>query len=49
MKIHTPEEVGLWQVARDTRYLGILTLAQRQGKVVHLGNYGLIDYQAITA
>ena len=58
MKIHTPEEVGMsskrlvrvdacieeW--VKDNQMPGIMTLAQRKGKVVHLGKYGLMDIEA---
>jgi len=58
MNIHTPEEVGMSskrlervdarmeELVKDNQMPGIMTLAQRRGKVVHLGKYGLMDIEA---
>jgi CubicO group peptidase (beta-lactamase class C family) len=58
LQIYTPEEVDMSserlarvdaymeQLVVDNQYPGIMTLAQRKGKVVHLGKYGLMDIEA---
>lgn len=57
MKIHSPEAVGMSserlaridsrmeELVTDNRYPGIMVLAQRKGKVVHLGKYGMMDIE----
>jgi len=58
MKVHSPEEVGMSserlariaavveQFVQGNQLPGILTLVQRQGKVVHYGQYGMMDIEA---
>ena len=58
MKVHSPEAVGMsaerlaripavmQQFVKDNQLPGILTLVQRKGKVVHYGQYGLVDIEA---
>jgi len=58
MKIYPPEEVGMSterlarvdtymeQLIKDNQYPGIMTLAQRKGKVVHIGKFGMMDIEA---
>jgi len=58
MEIHMPEDVGMSaerlalispfmeQSVKNNQLPGIMTLLQRQGKVVHLGKYGFMDIEA---
>lgn len=58
MEIHSPETVGvsserlarlstvMEQYVKDNQMPGIMTLVQRKGKVVHLGKYGMMDFEA---
>jgi CubicO group peptidase (beta-lactamase class C family) len=58
MKIHSPKDVGMStkrlaristvmeQFVENNRLPGILTLVQRKGQVVHLGQYGMMDIKA---
>lgn len=57
METYSPEEVGMSserlalisplmeQFIKDNQMPGIMTLAQRKGKVVHLGKYGMMDIE----
>ena len=58
MKIYSPEEAGMssarldrispvmQQFVKDDQLPGILTLVQRRGKVIHYGQYGMMDIEA---
>lgn len=58
MNVYAPEEAGMssarldrissvmQQFIKDNQLPGILTLVQRRGKVVHYGQYGLMDIEA---
>jgi CubicO group peptidase (beta-lactamase class C family) len=58
MEVYSPEDVGMSserlarvevimeQFVKDNQFPGIMTLAQRKGKVVHLGKYGMMDIEA---
>lgn len=58
MKVHSPEEAGMSserlaripavmeQFVKDNQLPGILTLVQRKGKIIHYGEYGLMDIEA---
>ena len=57
MKTHSPENAGMSskrlarisnvmeQFVEGNQLPGIMTLVQRKGQVVHLGQYGMIDYR----
>ena len=58
MKTHSPSDVGMSskrlaristvmeQFVNNNQFPGIMTLVQRKGQVVHLGQYGMMDIEA---